>query len=455
MINPTVSELKLLSLLSRIKRTQVENKEIHKLIGKVSNWDNFYELSHLNRYAPFVYKNLKALGLEHHISDSATERFIKNIKRIEQTNKSRLEEAQKFLKLFSDRGIEVVILKGIYYGETFYGDPYYKRMNDVDILIHKKDLDKIFEVYEELGFFSAGELLGKSAREHDEFSHHLPPFFSKSLNLMIGTHWELHTPMRSYRLDYQALWQRVVEFDFYGNKVKALGDIDNLHHLCVHLSFFKAGAREVGDICNLVRAFRDQIDWSLFLEEVDKAKSYNPVYLALSLAHIQDPMSEFSYALEYLKPKVSKKIIKKVAEKQKSMKIFYTTRSAHITRVDKAFTSFKSTKKASEKLKFYLQMWKHLLFPPNEDVVRLCNIEKVTTLNILIGKIRAPIRIMSSLADDVGTKIFFLLLAYTFAKVVWVQIKAPFIGKVEDQSEFAKRLGVTVEDLKKLQDRLE
>lgn len=455
MINPTVSELKLLSLLSRINCSPIENKEIQKLIGKVSDWDNFYELAHLNRYAPFVYKNLVSMGLEHHISEVATEKFIENAKRIERVNKARLKEAQKFLKLFSERGIEVVILKGIYYGETFYNDPYYKRMNDVDILIHKKDLDKIFEVFEELGFFSAGELLGKSAREHDEFSHHLPPFFSRSLNLMVGTHWELHTPMRSYRLDYETLWSRVVEFDFYGNTVKALGDIDNLHHLCVHLSFFKAGAREVGDICNLVRAFRSQIDWSLFLEEVDKAKSHNPVYLALSLAHIQDPMSEFSYALEYLRPNVSKKTIKKVAEKQKSLKIFYTTRSAHITRVDKAFTSFKSTKKASEKLKFYLQMWKHLILPPNEDVVRLCNIENPTTLNILIGKVRAPIRIMSSLADDVGTKIFFLLLAYTFVKVIWVQIKAPFTGKVQDQKDFAKKLGVTVEDLKKLQDRLE
>jgi hypothetical protein len=454
-ISPNIHELTLLALLSRIKRTELEERMIHRRMGRIENWHRFYELAQLNRYAAFVYKNLKAMGLEHHVADDVSELFEKNIKNIETVNQNRLDEAKVFLKEFSERGIEVVILKGIYFAETFYNDPYYKRMNDFDILIHKKDLPEVLKVFSELGYFSTGELLGKSAQEHDQFSHHLPLFLSKSLNLMIRTHWELHTPMKSYHLDYKSLWERVVEFNFYGLDIKALSAEDNLHHLCVHLSIFEAGAREVGDIINLIRAFRDKFNWDIFCIEVDKAGSHNRVFLALSLAQMLDPISEFGFVLEYVRQKVSKKTLRHVARKQRSLKILLTTRSAHITKIDKAFTSFKSTKKASEKLYFYCQMWGNVLFPPVSEVIKLTDLDNPTKIQVLIGRVKAPISMMSYLCEDFGPKGFFQLLIYTFYRTISTIVSAPFKSGPENQEEFARKLGIKLEDIEKLKERLE
>ncbi len=453
-MNFTNQQIELLANLTRINRSENENQDIIKYSNEIKDWESFYQLCKLNRHAPFAYKELDKLNLAEKIPTNTKELFLSDVKRIEETNKKRLEEAQNFLKRFSEKGVETIILKGIFYGETFYKDPYYKRMNDVDILIHQKDLDKIFDVYTELKYFSGGELLGKPARDHDQFSHHLPPFFSRNLNLMIGTHWELHTPLRPYRLDYKGIWERAVDFDFYGIPMKSLAPIDHLHHLCVHLSFFKAGAREVGDMINLLRANKD-FDWGHFLKEVDKAGSHNPVYLGLSLANILDPHEDKEAALKKIKPRVASKTISLVTEKRNSREILLTTRSGHITKIDKAFTGFKSTKKPFEKFRFYLEMYKHMYFPPLEDAKRITNTLGDDFLSNLMARIKAPFRIMSSLCDDLGTKIFFLLLLYTFVKMITTFLKAPFSGNSEGQEEFAKKLGLSIRDLELLKERLE
>ena len=84
-------------------------------------------------------------------------------------------------------------------------------MNDIDILIRKEDLATIYAVYAEMGFFSAAELFGNGSRKQEKFSHHSPPFFSRDLACMIGTHWGLITPLAPYQLDYDAIWSRVVD----------------------------------------------------------------------------------------------------------------------------------------------------------------------------------------------------------------------------------------------------
>ena len=119
-------------------------------------------------------------------------------------------------------------------------------MNDVDILIRKQDLDTIYDIYEEMRLFSAVELVGGSPRKQEKFSHHAPPFFSRDLKLMVGTHWGLITPLAPYTIDYDAIWSRVVDIDFYGHPAKSMAPEDNLHHLCVHMPVLQVRAARAG-----------------------------------------------------------------------------------------------------------------------------------------------------------------------------------------------------------------
>ena len=73
-------------------------------------------------------------------------------------HEARLDAARILFEKFAEKNIPVVILKGILFAETIYENPYYKKMNDVDILIRREDLEKVYDVYEELDYFSMGEL---------------------------------------------------------------------------------------------------------------------------------------------------------------------------------------------------------------------------------------------------------------------------------------------------------
>ena len=69
---------------------------------------------------------------------------------------------------------------------------------------YEQDLDATYDIYEEMRLFSAVELVGGSPRKQEKFSHHAPPFFSRDLKLMVGTHWGLITPLAPYTIDYEA-----------------------------------------------------------------------------------------------------------------------------------------------------------------------------------------------------------------------------------------------------------
>ncbi len=449
-------QMKTLQVIIRIDKTKEDLLSLGNYVEKIIDWESFYNLAKLNRHQPFIYKELKRLNLEQAIPGNVKEKFELDIERINDVNQKRIDEAKNFLQVFSRKNIPVIMLKGIYYAEKIYKDPYYKRMNDVDILINKTDLKEIIKTYQELGYFSAGELLGKSAQEYDQFSHHLPPFFSKNLNLMIGTHWGLHSSSRDYSLDYESIWQRAVHFDFYDIPIKSLSDVDHLHHLCIHLDCLKVGSREVGDIVNLLRFSSENFNWSLFNNLVKQSKSYNPVFFALSLAQLLDPTNEKLSVLNLLKSEVSSSTLNIVAEKTKSLETLLYNRSAHVSNIDKAFTNFKTTKIFNEKLKYYLRMYKSMLLPPKQEALKICNLNNnESTLNNLKSRFIAPIRIISILCNDLGVKTFILLIFYTAFKLIQSFFKTLFSKNLDGQKQYLDRLGIGLEDLENLQKRLE
>ena len=274
---------------------------------------------------------------------------------------------------------------------------------------------------------------------------------------MIGTHWGLITPLAPYKLDYDAIWSRVRDFRFYGLRVLSMAPVDNLHHLCVHLPYYKAGIKEIADIYNLVRHYGDDIDWRIFLNEIKKAKTENPVYHALSLANRLCPVKKFEEIIESVAPRTSWYFRHDTRRKIREIGILLRMRSVHMARIEKEFSDFNATKKALEKWKYWLGMWKEMLFPPREDIMKMMAYRDPNIGQRIFGRFVTPLKIFRVLARDLGAKIFILILIKIFVESVWYTLKAPFPGKVvgQDYAAFAKKIGCTVEDLERLKENLE
>jgi hypothetical protein len=433
-----------------------ESVEATRLATEGIDWEAFHALAEQNATAPLVWKTLVVLGQADRLPPHVRARFEERAAAIREANAARLTNARELFGRFAERRIPVVILKGVLFAETIYKDPHYKKMNDVDILIRTKDLDAIYEIYQQMRFFSAAELVGGSPRKQERFSHHAPPFFSRDLKLMVGTHWGLITPLAPYTLDYDAIWSRVVDVDFYGHPAKAMAPEDNLHHLCVHLPYYKCGLRELADIYNLVR--HHTIDWDLFAAEMAKAKTENLVYHALSLADRICPMPAVQAAIARAQPKTSFYFRRDADRKCASLPRLLRGRSTHMSTIEKAYSDLNTTRSPGEKWSAYGRMWKGMLFPPREDVLKMNALEDARGLSLVLARLQAPWRVYRVFARDVGSGIFFAILAKCAYDCLRATVKMPFAGpdrRKDTFESFARDLGVTVAQLEQLKNALE
>lgn len=447
----------LLILMSLGKLNKAEINDAELLAKTIKNWKLFWRLSHENRITPLVKSNLETIDCFTIMPEHIQSAFNTGAEEVRKANEERLKTAKQFLKRFDEKNIPVVILKGVNFAETIYNNHGYRRMNDIDILIKKEDLDAIYDVYDEMNFFCLSELFGRSPRKQEKISHHAPSFISRDMACVIGTHWGLITPKSPYKYNYDAIWSRTEPFKLFDTSVLSMSPEDNLHHICVHLPFYKAGLKEIADIYNIIRHYNDKIDWNLFITTVDEAKTAEPVFHALSLAQKICPSIDCGSVIERLKKSCSSKSVKDSEKRIQHLDVVLRSRSVHMARVEKAFNELNTTEKAKEKRKAFAVMWKNLFFPPREDIIKMNAFKNPGPVDMLFGFFYTPWRISKVFIHDLGAGIYIAILLKSIYDVVKASLNALVYGESDliDIATFAGRIGVTMDDLQRLKDSQE
>jgi len=449
-------EERLLVLMSFAALDAEEEAAACTAAAAVRDWDGFVDLAEANATAPLVHHRLAATALDGVVPAPARARLAAIADAVTAQNTARLAVGTQLLARLAARGVPVVLLKGVLLAETVYRNSFYKKMNDIDILVRPADLDTVFGVYQELGLFSAAELVGGAPRKQEKFSHHAPPFFSRDLACMIGTHWGLITPLAPYKLDLDGIWSRVRELDFLGVPARAMAPEDNLHHLCVHLPYYKTGIRELADIYNLVRHHAAELDWERFHAEVRRARTEDLVYHALALAHRLAPRPDLGAALAVLRRRVSWYATRDTARKTARVATLLRSRSVHMSRIEKAYADFRSTQSAAEKRRAFGKILGGIVYPPAADVARLSSLDRPGRAAWLAARIAAPWRISRVFVRDLGAGIYAAMLAKCAIEVAAATVRdAVAPAAADDHAAYAARLGVTPADLARLKDALE
>ncbi len=447
----------LLVLMTYSTLDNSEKNEAKSLAININDWETFWQLSYDNRVAPLVKCNLEIIDCFKTIPEEIQQKFTSRTETVRKANEDRLDVAVDFLKQFKAKNIPVVILKGANFAETIYKNPAYRRMNDIDILIKKENLDAIYDTYDEMNFFCLSELFGRSPRKQEKISHHAPSFISRDMACVIGTHWGLITPKSPFKYDYDAIWSRTNQIDYYDTSALSMSPEDNLHHICVHLPFYKAGLKEIADIYNIIRHYGDVIDWDLFLSTVADAKTEEPVFHALSLACKICPSDKCTPVIKKLKSKCTLKSIKESEKRIQHIDVVLRSRSVHMSRVEKAFNELNTTEKAKEKRQAFAVMWKNLFLPPREDIVKMNAFKNPGPVDMVFGFFYTPWLISKVFIHDLGAGIYIALLLKSIYDVLISSANSLVNGDsdVIDIATFAGRIGVTMDDLQRLKDSQE
>ena len=420
------------------------------LAGRALDWPGLFELAQANATAPLVFRRLAKEGLLDTVPAGVRDAFAAETDAVAAVNELRLSAARELLERFHRAGIACVVLKGMLFGLEIYGDARYKRMNDIDILVKLEDAPAAMEVYRQLGMFSSSAVLGKEPKVKPKRSHHLPSFVSRDGALVVGTHWGLITPLAPYTIDYEAIWSRVRPIDFYGSPAFAMSDEDNLHHLCVHLPYYKTGVRELADIWNLVRHAKGRLDLDLVRAEMGKAGSHNLVFHALSLANRLAPDEDIAALVESAARRTHRWYRYDVERKTRDVHTLLRSRSTHTSRIEKAYTEFNATDNAAEKLSAFARLWSSLLAAPAAEALKMSSLSDPSLPALVGARLAAPYRLTRVFQRDLGRWLFFAALLKTVADLAGAAVGS--LGRAAERpdtlADFAARVGMTAQDLR-------
>jgi hypothetical protein len=237
---------------------------------------------------PLVFLQVARTGLLQTMPPEAATALSDGYRQTLLTNRSLLREQQDLLSAFGARGIEAIPLKGLSLAARYYQEVGLRPTSDLDLLVRRKDLQRVDQALRDLGYLSLGgrpSLWNFTALLHGDLSYTSP----KGTRLEL--HWELtHRPTYRMGLSPDRAWARARTVDVAGKPILCLSTSDELRFLCVHCTaghqIVPAGMRLIWllDIAKLVCALPPEWDWQAFIDETIAQRLATPVYLALSHA---------------------------------------------------------------------------------------------------------------------------------------------------------------------------
>jgi hypothetical protein len=314
----------LISLSTLARENSDKKKELEKILGKYENWPEFTE----NEVSLSVYYHLKKLSLldsiPHQISRKLENRFLSNAAH----NIIHLENLARLAKKLNKQKVPLMLLKGAALCDTVYPHIGLRTFCDLDILIHKKDIQKVTGVLAQLDY----------SIFHTHAQHHFTAYQESNHSLPLEVHWDLvneASPFQKYafQLCLEKFWQDAMSFEFKDTEALWLSPEHQLIYLSIHM--LKEGyshRKWLVDLYYLLQFFRGGMDWNKLLEESEQYQVKRPVYYALStlneIFHISEMNGDLlsQEILNKLKPAKIARLERKILDrlrKNKPLKTYF------------------------------------------------------------------------------------------------------------------------------------
>jgi len=177
-----------------------------------------------------------------------------------------VDELARLWPCFQERGIDLMLLKGPYLAQRFFGGARKRGFLDLDLLVRPEQLGAAESLLAELGYARRSTML-ISRPLTMRFTHGFD--FAKD-GLGLDIHWSLGTHA-SYRIDRDRLWRARAMCRWGRDEIAVLSDEDALFfHLLSLFEDLDRGAvrlRSFVDVHAMLAALDTQIDWPAFWEQ--------------------------------------------------------------------------------------------------------------------------------------------------------------------------------------------
>jgi hypothetical protein len=194
---------------------------------------------------------------------------------------------------FEDLGIDVIVLKGIYFAEKYFGHIGARATSDIDLLIRYQDLKKAIDTVKSLGFTVEEEQV--PGHFHCSFSKVLP---HSAIPLVVEIHWSLVKESTS-NFDINDLWMQSIAVGQFSH-IKELSSQHTFYMICLHgwrhnldsMKYFL-------DIIQVIYKNREELDYEQIFTLADCHQTLKRMIRTLSIVYQQFPFLNEVKSLPY------------------------------------------------------------------------------------------------------------------------------------------------------------
>ncbi|HBX50213.1 MAG TPA: hypothetical protein DEH02_03985 [Bacteroidales bacterium] len=254
---------------SRIYNDEVDKSEIISLLQYNLNWGALLKFAIPNGVAPLIYKYINSIGYKESIETVFYEQLRNAYFQTFSKNTRLIDTFFEIQKNLSYDDIPCILLKGPVLAEMIYEDIGLRPMEDIDILVHEKHLEKTNDLMLEMGFQQASIVKSDFVDSYTE-KHHLPQFIKGVTKAEI--HWHIYNKDEHIKINIEDLWERSIKVNINNEEVGILSPEDFLINLILHLdSHFTGGKIRMGHFCDIAEYCRKQkLNWDVFFQNAEK-----------------------------------------------------------------------------------------------------------------------------------------------------------------------------------------
>jgi hypothetical protein len=269
-------------LVFRTADPTLSNAECTEIVREVRDWERVLALVEREAAASPVWRAVRAGGVT--IPAEVAEVLRAQAMQRDLRMQRLAQRLQTTIRVFADRGVPVMLLKGSAYGALFDPTLRSRSMNDVDLLVRRDDVEPAKEAV-----IAAGWPLTRDPGllELLADAHHLPHFVDPQDP---GSRLELHVALlpddQPFAFEEQDLWReaRPAPTPFEGALVPSPEHL--LVHTAIHFAWqhtMTFGAWRTIRVVAALAAMRE-FDWERFLALARGARAGTSAYWTLRLA---------------------------------------------------------------------------------------------------------------------------------------------------------------------------
>jgi hypothetical protein len=273
-------------LILACARTDPDGQRIEDLVQRGPDWQAILRRVERWGLAPLVYTNLRQVIQSGRVPKPVAEHLRHLYHRDTIHGVARRELLRAALLRFSEARIPVIVLKGAALATLVYPSPGLRTTGNIDLLIHKRDLDRVDTLLSDMReatALRAGTVAGPDARK-------TIPYLGREVSSLLDVRHDLLDPQSGAapRIPINEFWERARPAQIESVATLVLNHEDLLLHLALHLAYergFVGQAKILCDIRETCRRYADAINWSYVIGRVRAYDVEKVVYHCLRLAH--------------------------------------------------------------------------------------------------------------------------------------------------------------------------